>query len=153
MIKVCGIFVILAQIKLSFGMKQIMWMAMAALCAMIVGASCGRNVYDVNEAQKIYDFSNPVDTIEANHPWLLTTSKVLMVTPPDEATAERIVVLTKNPRESGDAEVVGAAFVGSANQTVVNITYPSTPHTLYVAAVDGDDKYTIVKYDVYSSSW
>ena len=133
-------------------MKQIMWMAMAAFSAMIVGASCSRNVYDVNEAQKIYDFSNPVDTIEANHPWLLTTSKVLMVTPPDESTAERIVVLTKNPRESGDAEVVGEAFVTSANQTVVNITYPSTTRTLYVAAVDGDDKYTIVKYDVNSSS-
>jgi hypothetical protein len=128
-----------------------MWMAMAAFSAMIVGASCSRNVYDVNEAQKIYDFSNPVDTIEANHPWLLTTSKVLMVTPPDEGTAERIVVLTKNPRESGDAEVVGEAFVTSANQTVVNITYPSTTRTLYVAAVDGDDKYTIVKYDVNSS--
>ena len=99
-------------------MKQIMWKAMAALCAMMVVASCGRNLYDVNEAQKIYDFSNPA----------------------------------QNPRETGAAEVVGAAFVGSGNQTAVNITYPSTLHTLYVAAVDAEDKYTIVKYDVSSSS-
>ena len=122
-------------------MKQIMWKAMAALCAMMVVASCGRNLYDVDEAQKIYNLTNPVDTIEANHPWLLTASKVLMVTPPDDMTTERI-----------DAEVVGAAFVGSGNQTAVNITYPSTTHTLYVAAVDAEDKYTIVKYDVSSSS-
>ena len=133
-------------------MKQIMWKAMAALCAMMVVASCGRNLYDVNEAQKIYDFSNPVDTIEANHNWQLSASKVLMVTPPENMTTERILVLTQNPRETGAAEVVGAAFVGSGNQTVVNITYPSTLHTLYVAAVDAEDKYTIVKYDVSSSS-
>ena len=133
-------------------MKQIMWKAMAALCAMMVVASCGRNLYDVEEAQKIYNLTNPVDTIEANHPWLLTASKVLMVTPPDDMTTERILVLTQNPHESGDAEVVGAAFVGSGNQTAVNITYPSTTHTLYVAAVDAEDKYTIVKYDVSSSS-
>lgn len=114
-------------------MKQIMWKAMAALCAMMVVASCGRNLYDVNEAQKIYDFSNPVDTIEANHNWLLSASRVLMVTPPEDMTTERILVLTQNPRESGEAEVVGAAFVGSGNQTAVNITYPSTLHTLYVA--------------------
>ena len=129
-----------------------MWKAMAALCAMMVVASCGRNLYDVDEAQKIYNLTNPVDTIEANHPWLLTASKVLMVTPPDDMTTERILVLTQNPHESGDAEVVGAAFVGSGNQTAVNITYPSTLHTLYVAAVDAEDKYTIVKYDVSSSS-
>ena len=133
-------------------MKQIMWKAMAALCAMMVVASCGRNLYDVNEAQKIYDLTNPVDTIEANHNWLLSASKVLMVTPPEDMTTERILVLTQNPRESGEAEVVGAAFVGSGNQTAVNITYPSTLHTLYVAAVDAEDKYTIVKYDVSSSS-
>ena len=133
-------------------MKQIMWKAMAALCAMMVVASCGRNLYDVDEAQKIYNLTNPVDTIEANHPWLLTASKVLMVTPPEDMTTERILVLTQNPHESGDAEVVGAAFVGSGNQTAVNITYPSTTHTLYVAAVDAEDKYTIVKYDVSSSS-
>ena len=133
-------------------MKQIMWKTMAALCAMMVVASCGRNLYDVNEAQKIYNFSNPVDTIEANHNWQLSASKVLMVTPPENMTTERILVLTQNPRETGAAEVVGAAFVGSGNQTVVNITYPSTLHTLYVAAVDAEDKYTIVKYDVSSSS-
>ena len=133
-------------------MKQIMWKAMAALCAMMVVASCGRNLYDVNEAQKIYDLTNPVDTIEANHNWLLSASRVLMVTPPEDMTTERILVLTQNPRESGEAEVVGAAFVGSGNQTAVNITYPSPLHTLYVAAVDAEDKYTIVKYDVSSSS-
>ena len=125
-------------------MKQIMWKAMAALCAMMVVASCGRNLYDVNEAQKIYDLTNPVDTIEANHNCLLSASKVLMVTTPDDMSTERILVLTQNPRESGDAEVVGAAFVGSGNQTAVNITYPSTLHTLYVAAVDAEDKYTVV---------
>ena len=102
-------------------MKQIMWKAMAALCAMMVVASCGRNLYDVDEAQKIYNLTNPVDTIEANHPWLLTASKVLMVTPPEDMTTERILVLTQNPHESGDAEVVGAAFVGSGNQTAVKI--------------------------------
>lgn len=133
-------------------MKQIMWKAMAACCAMIVGASCSRNVYDVDEAQKIYDYSNPVDTIEKNHPWMLMASKVLMVTPPEDGTAKRIVVLTENPREKGDAEIVGEAFVSSGSQTMVNITYPSTATSLYAAAVDADKNYTISKFSVTGSS-
>ena len=129
-----------------------MWMAGAAFCAIVVGASCSRNVYDVEEAQKIYDYSNPVDTIEKNHNWMLMASKVLMVTPPADGSAKRIVVLTDNPREKGGAEIVGEAFVSSDSQTMVNITYPSTVSSLYAAAVDAENNYTIAKFDVTGSS-
>lgn len=133
-------------------MKRIMWMAMAVFCVVILGTSCSSNMYDREEAQKIYDYSNPVDTIEANHNWLLVASKVLMVTPPADGSAKRILVLTENPREKGGAEVVGETFVSSTEQATVNISYPSTVSKLYVAAVDGDNNYTIAQFDAKGSS-
>ena len=128
-------------------MKHVKWLIIVFICAVTtVNLSCSRNVFDQEKYQEIIDSLSPVDTIDPNHDWILNASKVLIVNVPEIENVERIQVLTANPREKGDAEIVGEAFASSGDRVTMSISYPKIVSTLYVAAVDEEGYYTISSF-------
>ena len=128
-------------------MKHVKWLIIVFICAVTtVNLSCSRNVFDQEKYQEIIDSLSPVDTIDPNHNWILHASKVLIVNVPDIENVEKIQVLTANPREKGDAEIVGETFASAGERVTMSISYPKIVTTLYVAAVDEEGYYTITPF-------
>ena len=129
-------------------MKQLHWAALVAISIMIgMNISCKREMYDEEEYQKIVDSISPVDTIDANHTWILTKSKTLLIQAPDTGGSQIVKILTANPRESGDAQVVGEAWASEGEQFPMALTYPNTFSKLYAALVDNNGRYSIVQFN------
>ncbi len=130
-------------------MKQLKYAAMVVVSVMMaMNISCSREQYNAEKAQQGFDSVSPVDSIDATHTWLLTKTRTLVVEAPEvtDGTA-KVRILTANPRRSGDAQVVGEAFATAAQPTEMTIAYPATITTLYAALVDGNDRYSIVRFD------
>lgn len=128
-------------------MKQLQWAAMAVICIMMgMNVSCSHEMYDEDETKKYFDSVSPVDTVDANHNWILTKSRALMVQVPEEEGIRMVRILTANPRETGDAMVVGEAWASGGERVTMSITYPSTVSTLYAALVNEEGKYSIVRF-------
>lgn len=130
---------------------------LASLCAILImiiaGSACKREMYDEQVKKSIMDSVSPVDSIDAMHTWILTTTKTLMVTTPDTGAIKMVKILTANPRETGNAEVVGEAYAAAGKTVTMAVTYSNRLTTLYAAAVDSSDYYTITRFqpDVSSS--
>ena len=128
--------------------KQMKWAAMGAVAMMMaMNISCGREMYNEEEAQKNYDSLSPVDTVDVNHTWALTKAKALLIQTPDSGDTQRIRILTANPRETGGAEVVGEAWGSAGALLPMGISYPATTTDLYAALVDDEGKYSIVHFN------
>jgi LruC domain-containing protein len=129
-------------------MKQLQWAAMAAILMMIgMNISCSHEMYSEEEAQSLYDSVSPVDTVDANHTWLLTREKTLMIQAPDSGGTQKIKILTSNPRLTGDAEVVGEAWASAGERFPMAVSYPATATELFAALVDDEGKYSIVGFN------
>lgn len=134
-------------------MKQLHWAAIVAISIMIgMNISCKRELYDQEAYQNYIDSVSPVDTIDPSHTWILTNSKTLLVQAPDTGGTQIVKILTANPRESGDAQVVGEAWASEGERFAMALTYPSTMTTLYAAVVDTTGRYSIVKFSPESES-
>ena len=129
---------------------------LAFLCAIlfmiIAGAACNRNVYDQEADQRWRDSISPVDSVDAQHTWILTATKTLMVTTPDTGSIKMVKILTANPREAGDAEVVGEAYASAGKTVTMSVTYSNRLTTLYAAVVDSSDYYTITSFEPNTTS-
>ena len=124
---------------------------LASLCAILImiitGSACHREMYDEQVKKSIMDSVSPVDSIDALHTWILTTTKTLMVTTPDTGAIKMVKILTANPRETGNAEVVGEAYAAAGKTVTMAVTYSNRLTTLYAAAVDSSDYYTITRFE------
>ena len=129
---------------------------LASLCAILImiiaGSACKREMYDEQTAQDMMDSVSPVDSVDAMHTWILTTTKTLMVTTPDTGAIKMVKILTANPRETGNAEVVGEAYATAGKKVTMSVTYSNRLTTLYAAAVDSSDYYTITRFQPDASS-
>ena len=125
-------------------MKQLQWAAIAAISIMIgMTISCGRNVFDEQKYKDIVDSISPVDSVDATHTWTLTKLKTTTVQIPDSDDMQRVMILTSNPRETGDAAVVGEAWGSAGEKVLMTFSYPSTMTKLYAALMDDDGYYCI----------
>lgn len=134
-------------------MKQLKWAVLAAIVFMIgMNFSCGRNLYDVDKYNAYVDSVSPVDTVDAHHTWTLTTSKTLQIQAPDTGDVQKVKILTANPWVTGDAEVVGEAWVSAGELFQMQISYPNIVTTLYAALVDDEGRYSVVQFDTDTES-
>lgn len=132
--------------------KSQLAMFFAILVMIIAGSACNRNVYDQDEDQRWRDSISPVDSVDAQHTWILTATKTLMVTTPDTGSIKMVKILTANPREAGDAEVVGEAYASAGKTVTMSVTYSNRLTTLYAAVVDSSDYYTITSFEPNTTS-
>lgn len=124
----------------------------AILFMIIAGSACNKNVYDEEADQRWRDSISPVDSVDAQHTWILTSTKTLMVTTPDTGSIKMVKILTANPREAGDAEVVGEAYASAGKTVTMSVTYSNRLTTLYAAVVDSSDYYTITSFEPNTTS-
>lgn len=129
---------------------------LASLCAILImiiaGSACKREMYDEQTHQDMMDSVSPVDSVDAMHTWILTNTRTLMVTTPDTGAIKMVKILTANPRETGNAEVVGEAYAAAGKTVTMAVTYSNRLTTLYAAAVDSSDYYTITRFEPNVSS-
>ena len=112
-------------------MKQVTLMSLVAFCAMLLtGVSCQREVFDEKKYEELLDSICPVDSIDINHNWVLTTTTDLLVMMPEGMNAEKVQILTSNPRQSGNAQIVGQAYVTDGEKRMMRISFPSTLCTI-----------------------
>ena len=128
-------------------MKNNKWLIWCSLCWMMVVTGCVRNMFDLERYEEIVDEMSPVDNVDEDHDWQLYTTKALMVNLTGLEDIERIQIFTDNPAVTNQAAIVGEAYVLSKSVVQMSITYPNLQETLYAAAIDSDDRYTIVVFD------
>ena len=129
------------------GMKKNKWLIWYSLCWMLVITGCVRNQFDLQRYEEIVDEMSPVENVDENHNWQLSTTKTLMVNLTGLEDIERIQILTDNPAVTDQAAIVGDGYVSSKSVVPVSISYPNLQETLYAAAIDSEERYTIVVFD------
>lgn len=123
------------------------------ICVMTgVGTSCKKNVFDEDIYDTLVKIKSPVDSVDPNHTWTLTTKKTLIVNVNASMGAQMIQILTDNPMTSREALIIAQKPVSDGDQFSMNISYPQRLTTLYAAVVDAEGKYTVVSFKPSSSN-
>ena len=128
-------------------MKKNQWLICCSLCWMLVVTGCVRNMFDLERYEEIVDEMSPVENVDENHDWQLSTTKTLMVDLYGLEDIERVQILTDNPAVSDLAAIVGEGYVSNKSVVPVSISYPNLKKTLYAAAIDSEERYTIMVFD------
>ena len=117
------------------------------ICVMTgVGTSCKKEVFDEQTYIDIVDTLSPVDEVDQNHTWTLTTKKTLIVNVNASTGARTLQVLTADPKTTKDAEIIAQKQVSDGDQFSMNISYPQRLTTLYAAIIDADGNYTVMSF-------
>lgn len=117
------------------------------ICVMMgVGTSCKKEVFDEQTYIDIVDTLSPVDEVDQNHTWTLTTKKTLIVNVNASTGARTLQVLTADPKTTKDAEIIAQKQVSDGDQFSMNISYPQRLTTLYAAIIDNDGNYTVMSF-------
>ena len=90
---------------------------------------------------------SPVENVDENQNWQLSTTKTLMVDINGLEDIEHVQILTDNPAVTDLAAIVGESYVSSKTVFPVSISYPNLQKTLYAAAIDSEERYTIMVFD------
>ena len=133
-------------------MKDNKWHIWVVLCCMIMASGCVRNQFDQQRYEEIVEEESPTPNVDENHDWMMSTIMTLVVDPSGVDNVNLVRIFTDNPAETDFAEVVDEAYSSGDNKIVMNISYPIRLETLYAAAVDSEDYYTIVSFNPNSSS-
>ena len=133
-------------------MKDNKWHIWVVLCCMIMASGCVRNQFDQQRYEEIVEEESPTPNVDENHDWMMSTIMTLVVDPSGVDNINLVRIFTENPAETDFAEVVDEAYSSGDNKIVMNISYPIRLETLYAAAVDSEDYYTIVSFNPNSSS-
>lgn len=128
-------------------MKRNKWFIWCSLCWMMVITGCVRNQFDLERYEEIIDEMSPVDNVDENHDWQLSTTKTLMVDINGLEDISHVQILTDNPAVTDQAAIVGESYVSDKTVLPVSISYSNLQETLYAAAIDREDRYTIVSFD------
>lgn len=117
-----------------------------AICVVAgVGSSCSRNVFDYDTYDSIVEIKSPVDTVDPNHTWTLSTKKFVIITVNGGVGAKKLQVLTDDPTTSKKAAVLAQNIVEEGDRFSMNVSFPTYLKNLYYAVIDEAGAYTIVK--------
>ena len=111
-------------------MKNNKWLIWCSLCWMLVITGCVRNQFDLQRYDEIVDEMSPVENVDENHDWQLSTTKTLMVDISGLEDIEHVQILTENPAVTDLAAIVGESYVSSKTVFPVSITYEYDPNDL-----------------------
>ena len=123
------------------------WLIWCSLCWVMMVTGCVRNQFDLQRYEEIVDEMSPVENVDKDHDWQLGKTKSMMVDITGLEDIERIQIFTDNPATTNKAAIVCEAYVSSKSVVTMSISYPSLQETLYAAAIDGDERYTIAVFD------
>lgn len=109
---------------------------MAAMAALTLGgASCSKDVFNLNDYNKIVKYLSPVDSVDQRHNWSLTEMYTYSYKIAEGADAERIQIFTANPLGNSSARLVTQVYVSDGQSGALTVSVPSTLTSLYAALV------------------
>ena len=136
-------------------MKKIGFVIMIVIAVTIlagVNSSCNRNVFDEDTYKEIADTLSPVDSVDPNHTWVLSTQKTLILNINAGVGAKKLMILTDDPSTTSSAKIISQRDVEENDQFSMTISYPQLLTTLYAALIDAEGNYTVTKVKPSSSN-
>lgn len=136
-------------------MKKIGFVIMIVIAVTIlagVNSSCKRDVFDQDTYKEIADTVSPVDSIDPNHTWELSTQKTLILNINAGVGAKKLMILTDDPATTSSAKIISQRDVEENDQFSTTISYPQLLSTIYAALIDAEGNYTVTKIKPSSSN-
>ena len=131
-------------------MKKFQFLMMVIIAFSILagtGSSCKKEMFDKDIYDTLIRIQSPVDSIDPNHTWELSTTKYIIVTANAGVGTKKVQILTENPMTSSDAQVLAQFDIKEGERIGMSVSYPSLFSTLYAAAVDSTGAYTVSKFN------
>ena len=115
---------------------------------MVLGnISCSKEIdYDEEKDREYWRRVSPVDSIDVDHTWQLSTTHSYQVSVNANVGAQRLEVYNANPTTSVEAEMMARVFVKDGDQVTMSVSVPSRLLTIYAALVDKDGTYTVSSF-------
>ena len=103
--------------------------------------SCSTDVFDPDEYDSIVKFLSPVDSVDANHTWNLTTTHSYTFTANGSHGAKELLVFTEDPTMNKKAQLVGRADISDGQQVKLTLSIPGIQEQLFAALADAAGNY------------
>ena len=116
-------------------------------------SSCNKEVFNVNDYERIVDFASPIDSIDAQHTWNLFSIRQLSVTANAGSGAVRAYVLSSNPLTDSNSEILAQVPISDGETKSLSVSIPLDETGLYAALLDDAGTYTITQIPDGSSSF
>ena len=132
-------------------MRNIQKAAIAAVAALSVPllmttSSCSTDVFDQDEYDSIVKFLSPVDSVDVNHTWNLTTTHTYNFTATGGHGATELLVFTENPVSSKKAQLMARSDISDGQQVTLSVSMPSIQKQLFAALADADGNYFVTPF-------
>lgn len=129
-------------------MRKSTQLTMIITAALLMGAvSCSTEVYDEKKHEELIKYVSPVDSVDQQHTWQLTTNQTYTVSVGDGGGTQRVDFYNANPVSQTDAELMGRVFATDGQTVNVSLSIPSIQNVVYAALVDGDGKMTVTPFN------
>ena len=117
-----------------------------AAALLLSAASCSKEVYDEEIHKELIKYVSPVDSVDQQHTWQLTTNHTYSVAVHEGAGAQRVEFYTSNPVSQTDAELMGRVYVADGQTVSASLSVPSTQTVVYAALIDVDGMMTVTPF-------
>lgn len=111
------------------------------------GVSCKKEMFDAAIYDTLVKIKSPVDSVDPNHKWELTTSKYIIVTANAGTGTRQVQIFDDNPMFSESAQIIAQLDMTEGDRIGLSISYPKILTTLYAAAKDSMGTYTLTQFD------
>ena len=118
-------------------------MLMAATMSAALSA-CKTELYDEKEYTDYINSMSPVDSIDQQHQWELTTDYRLTLTANAGSDMDQVQVYTANPLTDKSAELMNQQTISDGSTVSLTVSAPTALQTMYAALVDAN-KHCYVK--------
>ena len=121
------------------------WLLLTIIIATTI--ACSRNVYDEDDYEKLVILMQPVDTIDANHDWQLTSTYTITVDASAASVgAKSLQILSANPVAGQSANILGQYAIADGDKKEITFVAPKTYTEFYAALVDTTGTYTLARF-------
>lgn len=132
-------------------MRNIQKAAIAAVAALsvpllVATSSCSTDVFDQDKYDNIVEFLSPVDSVDANHTWNLTTTHQYTFTATGEHGATELLVFTEDPTTNKEAQLMARTDISDGQQVSLSVSMPSIQQHLYAALADAAGNYYVTSF-------
>ena len=123
--------------------KSLIVKMIAGALTLIVAASCDKNVYDEKRHGDLIHYYSSVDSVDQQHMWMLSQTKVLRYQVPAAGNYKQLQVYSANPLVDRNAELMNSIYVSAGQVGSLSLNVPYLVSMLYVALVDGAENLTV----------
>lgn len=123
--------------------KSLIITIIACVATTVSMVSCDKNVYDEKRHGELIHYFSSVDSVDQQHMWLLSQTKILRYQVPAGGNYQQLHVYSANPLTNSKAELMNSIFVSDGQTGTLSLNVPYQVATLYVALEDGVGNYSV----------